>query len=231
MKWKKLLLLGDSNTQFGFSKEGSWVSLLSDYLQRKCDVINRGFSGYNTEHIHKILPEILNEFEPENTCGLILMLGSNDSADQKTSSIQHVPLKRYIENLEAIISYITQTWGLNKNKLIIITPPKIDNTKWSEVKERQNCVSSHFDELVIHYANECADLAIKNNLELIDLYKEMAKSRNFSDLLFDGLHLSTAGGLFLFELLKPVLEKNILEGLKYNFPYWKDINLDDIKQF
>ena len=172
MKWKKLLLIGDSNTQFGFStKQGTWVSLLADYFQRRCDVINRGFSGYNTAHVMKILPEILEEFEPENTCCLILMLGSNDSADVNTSKIQHVPLDKYRSNLESITRYITQQWGLNKDKLIIITPPKIDNIKWSNKRRDENGESSHFDEFVTKYAVECADLARKNQLMLIDFNK------------------------------------------------------------
>lgn len=231
MKWKKLLLIGDSNTQFGFStKQGTWVSLLADYFQRRCDVINRGFSGYNTAHVMKILPEILEEFEPENTCCLILMLGSNDSADVNTSKIQHVPLDKYRSNLESITRYITQQWGLNKDKLIIITPPRIDNIKWSNKRRDENGESSHFDEFVTKYAVECADLARKNQLMLIDFNKAMngLGENDYKDLLFDGLHLSTKGGQFLFELLKPVIDKI---DLKYNYPYWKEINLDKINQF
>ena len=74
MKWKKLLLIGDSNVQYGFG-EGKWVSMLSEYCVRKCDVINRGFSGYPTTYINTILPELLEEFDPESTCGVIILLG------------------------------------------------------------------------------------------------------------------------------------------------------------
>jgi lysophospholipase L1-like esterase len=49
VKWPKVLLLGDSLTQFGFGANGCWVALLADALQRKCDVINRGLSGYNSQ--------------------------------------------------------------------------------------------------------------------------------------------------------------------------------------
>lgn len=75
MVWKKLLLIGDSNIQYGFSNEGRWASLIADQLQRKCDVINRGFSGYNTNHLKLMLPEILDEFQPSQTCGIIMLLG------------------------------------------------------------------------------------------------------------------------------------------------------------
>jgi isoamyl acetate esterase len=232
MKWQKLLLIGDSNTQFGFSKQGTWVSLLADYLQRKCDVINRGFSGYNTEHIYRILPELLEEFHPDSTCGVILMLGSNDSADHETSPIQHIPLDRYVHNLELITKYITETWGLNKNKLIIINPPKIDDEKWKSIKKEQNCVSSHYDKLVSEYGTKCAEFAIHNNYKLVNLNRAMFdQGDSFKDLLFDGLHFSTKGGQFLFDLLKSIVDITLIDDLKYNYPYWKDINLEKISQY
>ena len=37
--------------QRGFSPDGQWVSMLSNHLSGKCDVINRGFSGYNTRMV------------------------------------------------------------------------------------------------------------------------------------------------------------------------------------
>jgi lysophospholipase L1-like esterase len=48
--WKKILLIGDSNTEWGYGKLEDdigmgWVSMLSNQLARKADVVNRGFSG------------------------------------------------------------------------------------------------------------------------------------------------------------------------------------------
>ena len=115
MKWKKFILLGDSNTQFAFSQHGCWASKLSDLLQRKCDVINRGFSGYNTSHIRNILPQIMDEFEASNVCAMTLMLGSNDSTLPE-NKIQHCPLDQYGKNLRAIIEYILNDFGLDPKK-------------------------------------------------------------------------------------------------------------------
>ena len=75
MKWNKLLLIGDSNMQFGFA-EGKWVGMLSEHCVRKCDVINRGFSGYTTRYIKLMLPELLEEFDSKTTCGIIILLGN-----------------------------------------------------------------------------------------------------------------------------------------------------------
>ena len=48
--WPRVVLIGDSLTQQG-GRAGGWVALLAEALERKCDVINRGFSGYTTRTI------------------------------------------------------------------------------------------------------------------------------------------------------------------------------------
>ena len=76
--WKKLIIIGDSNTQFGFGTEceANWLSFLANMLQRRCDVINRGFSGYNTRYMKDLTPRILSEFQVKTICGVIVLLGS-----------------------------------------------------------------------------------------------------------------------------------------------------------
>ena len=62
-----IILFGDSLTQFSFGESGGgggggggvgWASLLSSAYQRRADVFNRGFSGYNTRHALEILPKV-----------------------------------------------------------------------------------------------------------------------------------------------------------------------------
>jgi isoamyl acetate esterase len=74
MQWKKLIMIGDSNTQFG-NGQSNWVAAIADTLQRKCDVINRGMSGYNTSYLKMILPQVFEEFNPDFICGIVIMLG------------------------------------------------------------------------------------------------------------------------------------------------------------
>lgn len=116
MKWKKFVLIGDSNTQFGFSREGYWVSELANLLQRKCDVINRGFSGYNTTHLRSILPTIMSEFDVDDVCGVTIMVGSNDSAN---NDIQHIPLEEYGENIRAMIDYLINDYKLERKRFFL----------------------------------------------------------------------------------------------------------------
>jgi lysophospholipase L1-like esterase len=222
MIWKKLLVIGDSNVQFGWSKEGTWLSLLADLLQRKCDIICRGFSGYNTHYIKLMLSDIMKEFQIDSISGIIILLGSNDSA--RENSIQHVSLKKYKENLDFIFNYLTCEWGIEKQKIIIISPPKIDDQKWKNYTLQMNYEMNHFDGLVKSYANECVNFAKQNQLLHLDLYYKMdAQGDAFKQLLNDGLHFSTAGSLFLFENLKPLVNR-LTENINVNYPYWRDID-------
>ncbi|KAJ7361793.1 isoamyl acetate-hydrolyzing esterase [Desmophyllum pertusum] len=54
----KIVLFGDSITQESFS-EGGWGAAIADHYQRKCDVLNRGCSGYTSAFNKLILPRIL----------------------------------------------------------------------------------------------------------------------------------------------------------------------------
>jgi len=58
-EWSRVVLLGDSITQYAFDYHG-WGSHIAGLLQRKCDIFNRGFSGYTTQYIIKILDDLIN---------------------------------------------------------------------------------------------------------------------------------------------------------------------------
>ena len=231
LSWKKLILIGDSNTQFGFGfengVEGNWVSSLAKYLQRRCDVINRGFSGYNTRYMKDLTPRILSEFQVSSICGVLVLLGSNDSAENE---LQHVPLIEYKKNMKKILEDIL-SYGVKRENLILITPPKIDDHKWSEACKAIGNVASHHDHSVKDYATSCLDLSKELGLKCVDLNGLMGKSPDYSKYLHDGLHFSPEGGTLFFENLKPIIDELFIknESLEMNFPLWRDIsNREDI---
>ena len=48
----KIVLFGDSITQLSFSaKDRGFGCYISDAFQRRADVLNRGYSGYNTDWV------------------------------------------------------------------------------------------------------------------------------------------------------------------------------------
>jgi hypothetical protein len=56
----KFILLGDSLTQHAFTR-GGWGQLMGDLYVRRADVLNRGYSGYNTRWALQLLPYIFTE--------------------------------------------------------------------------------------------------------------------------------------------------------------------------
>ncbi|KAI9868767.1 MAG: hypothetical protein M1813_004618 [Trichoglossum hirsutum] len=89
---------------------------------RRLDVVNRGFSGYNTDQALRVLPKIMPD--PEQTrvrlmvrlClgrGRIVLLtkskailfGSNDACFSEAQNGQHVPLDKYKKNLVKLLSH------------------------------------------------------------------------------------------------------------------------------
>uniref|UniRef100_A0AAX7TQ32 1-alkyl-2-acetylglycerophosphocholine esterase n=1 Tax=Astatotilapia calliptera TaxID=8154 RepID=A0AAX7TQ32_ASTCA len=87
--WPKVILFGDSITQVSFQPNG-WGAEIADKLARKCDVINRGLSGYNSRWGKIVLPRLIN---PENSAdskieAVTIFFGANDSALEGTASLE-----------------------------------------------------------------------------------------------------------------------------------------------
>ena len=111
-----IVLFGDSITQQGFGMDGNigWASLLSSDYSRRADVLNRGFSGYNTRMGLDLLPSILSPAIATTTknnngggSGILfatVFFGANDAS--LPGERQHVPVEEYGRNLEKIISHI-----------------------------------------------------------------------------------------------------------------------------
>lgn len=68
---------GDSITQRGFAP--GWTGMLADAYQRKADVINRGYSGYNTRWALQLLPRVFPAGAPPPEL-VTLFFGANDAA-------------------------------------------------------------------------------------------------------------------------------------------------------
>jgi lysophospholipase L1-like esterase len=120
---------GDEDEDEEESPRPGWASLLSFAYSRRADVLNRGYSGYNTDHYLEILPRILGKgttlssagsssaaalsaWDARGTVGTVdilfctVFLGANDAA--LPGEPQHVPIDRYRRNLQAIVRSIRQ---------------------------------------------------------------------------------------------------------------------------
>jgi len=114
-----ILLFGDSITQQGFGLAGTdgttagWASLLARDYARRADVLNRGYSGYNTDHALQVLPSIVGD-DPSSqrttTTDVLfatVFFGANDAA--LPGETQRVPKERYGRNLTAIVEHMRST--------------------------------------------------------------------------------------------------------------------------
>ena len=109
---------------------------------RKCDVLNRGFSGYTSAFNKLILPRILQcDHSPKGSvAAVVLLLGSNDSVvtdlDQRGLTVG-----QYITNMTDIILQFTND-GISASKIVLLTPPAISIDMYTEFCKEQgnlNC--------------------------------------------------------------------------------------------
>nr|XP_057946494.1 isoamyl acetate-hydrolyzing esterase 1 homolog isoform X2 [Doryrhamphus excisus] len=210
--WPKVILFGDSITQLSFQVNG-WGSGIADKLARKCDVVNRGLSGYNSRWAKVVLPRILNsEDSADNIAAVTVFFGANDSALEDKNPQQHVPLHEYSENLKEMSRFLA-TVGVPAGKVIFITPPPVNETAWEK-----ECT------LKGQYAQACVQAAAQCGADVLDLWTLMQKDgEDFTAYLSDGLHLSEKGNQFVMRHLWQLLESRVAH-LPFILPYWADVD-------
>ena len=76
---RQIVLVGDSLTQRGYDSKKGWVSKLASSYVRRADVINRGYSGYNTRWVLDLMKRKPKLFVKKPTL-VVVFLGANDAA-------------------------------------------------------------------------------------------------------------------------------------------------------
>jgi lysophospholipase L1-like esterase len=230
-----IVLFGDSLTQLGWGVDGNagWAALLASAYTRRADVLNRGFSGYNTRHALEVLPRIFGD-GPEMKEPLLfctVYLGANDSA--LPGERQYVPIDEYQRNLGKIVTSIRERVG-EKPPIILMTPPPVDEKRWAsywgdDKPDRLNQISSD-------YGAVCKQVAADHDCSVIDVFEILGGNvGDYSHHLSDGLHLSGSGNTMLYEGLMAVIEERYPElgpddpekeekpGIPMEEASWRDI--------
>ena len=83
----RIVLFGDSITQQAFGSHGFGTSLAERY-QRRADVLNRGYSGYNTSWALELLPR-LRDTPGVETRLVTVFFGANDASLVEHNARQH----------------------------------------------------------------------------------------------------------------------------------------------
>ncbi|KAM9777811.1 isoamyl acetate-hydrolyzing esterase 1 homolog [Neosynchiropus ocellatus] len=222
--WPKVILFGDSITQFSFQASG-WGADLAHKLSRQCDVVNRGFSGYNSRWAKIILPRLIDcqNAAGDNIAAVTVFFGANDSALEDKNPQQHVPLQEYSENLKEISSLLAAA-GVTPEKVVFISPPPLHEPAWEKECILKGSPLNRHNSVAGQYAQACVQAAGQCGSDVLDLWTLMQKDgQDFSVYLSDGLHLSEKGNQFVSEHLWGLLQGR-LDDLPFVLPYWGDVD-------
>ncbi|KAI1074689.1 SGNH hydrolase [Whalleya microplaca] len=246
--YNQIVLFGDSLFQFSSEvKEGfSFQGALQSFCMRYLDVINRGFSGYNSKNALELLPQI---FLPPSSSNprieyLLVLFGANDACLPIPTNTQGVPVDQYKDNLTKIITH--EHVKAHHPKILLVTPPPIDEIRMTELDlaaghpqvTRQAAISAAYSETARKVAAE------NPGVVLIDLQKAImdeaiatttdfdaskpplgypgGKRGALAQLLPDGLHMSGSAYKILFEIVKPHIGP-FSDGTTV-FPAWRVLN-------
>ncbi len=128
LRRRRVLFFGDSITQHGFNTDiQGWVAKLGNWWTRRVDLLNRGYSGYNTRWARQVIEDVVVNESPDF---VFMFFGANDAVDP--SVLQHVPLHEYKDHLRAMASLLKKK--LPGVPVILITPPPV----WEEKLQHFN---------------------------------------------------------------------------------------------
>ncbi|CAG8974624.1 hypothetical protein HYALB_00009801 [Hymenoscyphus albidus] len=239
----QFLLLGDSLTQEAHRQKdgfGMGAELQNAYI-RRFDVINRGFSGYNTDHILLILQDIIPTPQQAHIKFLTIWLGANDSNPLGTNPPQHVPLSRFRFNLNDIISNRAVTAHIPGGlEVVLITPPPVDEYLLSqnftgERKEGRSVEGAR------EYAEAVKEVGSITGVPVVDIWTAFMRKIGWEEssaasipipgksedggkaglglLLSDGLHLTPQGYRLVYDELIKVMKERFPMYPPYTMPF------------
>ncbi|KAL8796389.1 MAG: hypothetical protein Q9195_001296 [Heterodermia aff. obscurata] len=247
----QFVLFGDSITQQACSQELGFAfqPALQNAFIRRLDVINRGFSGYNTSQCLAALPSFMPKPSQAHVRFMMIFLGANDACLPNTSG-QDVPLNRYCANLKNIIEHPkvrAHATSIDRNKpaikIILVTPPPVDEYQLAD-KPNLNVRTA---ERTKSYADSCRQVGEDMNVAVIDLWgimmekagwegkdgevlvgsRKRERSEVLGEMLHDGLHFKPAAYKVLFEATMELVKDNWPsedpEGANFNYvlPRWE----------
>ena len=212
-----ILLLGDSLTQLCF--EG-WGAHLANVFQRRADVVNRGFSGYNTKfYLH--LPDetvfpglIATEQDNESKCCLaILWFGANDAGLPGLADHHYVSLEDYEKNLHRLIDRVQSKTKCSR--VLLMTPPPVHHEQRLIFQKQKygDKATGKLERTLENtgkYASVCMQVAQERKLPYCDLYNLMQQEKDWAAFLHDGLHFSPAGHEWL--------GRTVVQAIQQAFP-------------
>lgn len=196
--YKRLILFGDSITQFG----SHGLALLQDRYQRRLDVVNRGFSGYNSNHAVVLLPKILEQ--PLDL--IVIFFGTNDAAFTK----QHVDVEQYTKNIEEMVRVS------KRHAKVVVVGPGLHDKNWAIANKDINFSTNGETR---RYSAAAKAVAMQEKVPFVDLWEEMKNAGGWLEeallkdevdikrFLSDGIHYTPEAYKLYFEALARAIDK------------------------
>jgi len=231
-----VIALGDSITQQGSDPESNgWLTQLQYKYNRKLDILNRGYSGYNSR---LVLKHALQDIPPSSNIKaklVTIFLGANDAVYDQHQ--QYVSLDEYKSNLQQLVTYF-----LNRDYdslILVITPPPIEVdalTKRNLIRhkplDRSNERTGLYAQAALQIASNNYD-HYNNRVIGVDLFSALGgggggggtTTGDTGKYLSDGLHLNKEGNNELYKLIQTTLDKTRVASDQLNFrtPAWIDL--------
>ena len=220
-EYGKVVLFGASITQRSFCP-GGWGSRVADKLQRRADVLNRGFSGYNTEWGKLILPQLISVESPAPNA-VTIFFGGNDSSLAGFEPPMHVSLNAFKANIAEMCSYLTKSVGVPKRSVIIISPSPLCDHLWAETCRAYGIPTNRRNAVTEQYAVAAMAVGSELGVSTVDLFTALSQKPSLETYLSDGLHLTAEGEEVVAELVLPLVEQ-ALQDLPPVFPDWMSVN-------
>lgn len=205
--WRRpvILLLGDSITQMGsnlYDGYPGWVANMQAHYNRKADIVNRGFGGFNTKTALLALPEVMDMLSKQQVALAIVWLGANDAAVPEGSDGRaHVPVDAYQANLQAIV---TKLLADGVERVLLVTPSPVYDGAAGAIPHGETVPPRQFKS-VEKYAEAArkAAAAFPSKVYLADAFQQFVSVGDWGNRLMaqDGLHLSRAGNDHVWNIM------------------------------
>lgn len=192
----------DRNGQWGGLGAALFLSIIFSLLPtthpHQADIINRGYSGYNTEWALSIAPEVLPPAAASAPplAAVVLFFGANDAAlADGRSSRQHVPVPRFRANVVALVEAAR---AAGAQSVIVVTPPPVDEAGRARhaaamfnehgPPERTLAAATAYATAAVAAASDAGADAV------VDLCEALQRDGEWRTFLSDGLHLTSEDG-------------------------------------
>ncbi|PHH61104.1 hypothetical protein CDD81_766 [Ophiocordyceps australis] len=251
--YPQVVLLGDSLLQRSVDLDQgfSFQAALQSHCIRRLDVVNRGFSGWNTSNVVKYLDTIIpkpTESTPKMRY-IIILLGANDAVVSSSWTKQHVPIDEYKKNLTQIVTHANIR--AHSPKILLVTPPPIDEIKLTKLDRDAGLAECiRVFETSAAYSEKAREVARENaGVVLIDFWQALmnkaislapdeyqeggpwlgslanGKAGGLDSLLPDGLHLSGEAYRVLWEKIRRHIGSDdaAQDSSGYLYPDWREL--------